>query len=165
MTSKWARWRIKSPASRLFTQPFIRAQIKENIKAPRHWSLCGEFTGAGEFPAQRASNAENVSIWWRHHGHLLVLSVLNFHTTWYTCINYCFTPATCFAGGYLITTSYPIPVLSNTIMELSKRKHLLLTYAIGWIWINSDNVWLMGWMKGASCACINPSHINVCVET
>ena len=24
---------------------FIQAQIKENIKAPRHWSLCGEFTG------------------------------------------------------------------------------------------------------------------------
>ena len=23
--------------------------------------------GSGEFPAQRASNAENVSIWWRHH--------------------------------------------------------------------------------------------------
>ena len=32
-------------------------QIKENIKAPRH----------GEFPAQMASYAENVSIWWRHH--------------------------------------------------------------------------------------------------
>ena len=27
----------------------------------------GEFTGTGEFPAQRASNAENGSIWWRHH--------------------------------------------------------------------------------------------------
>ena len=27
----------------------------------------------GEFPAQRASNAVNVSIWWRHHG-LAVLS-------------------------------------------------------------------------------------------
>ena len=26
-----------------------------------------ELTGTGEFPAQRASNAENVSIWWRHH--------------------------------------------------------------------------------------------------
>ena len=25
-------------------------------------------TVTGEFPAQRASNAENVSIWWRHHG-------------------------------------------------------------------------------------------------
>ena len=34
------------------------AQIKENIKAPRHWPLCGEFTGTGEFPAQRASNAK-----------------------------------------------------------------------------------------------------------
>ena len=29
----------------LFTQPFIRAQIKENIEVPRHWPLCGEFTG------------------------------------------------------------------------------------------------------------------------
>ena len=45
MTSQWARLRLKSPASRLFTQTFIRAQIKVNIKAPRHWPLCGEFTG------------------------------------------------------------------------------------------------------------------------
>ena len=42
-------------------------QIKENIKTPRHWPLCGDFTGTGEFPTQRASYAENVSIWWRHH--------------------------------------------------------------------------------------------------
>ena len=41
------------------------AQIKEIIKAPRHWPLCGEFTG--EFPSQRASNANNFSIWWRQH--------------------------------------------------------------------------------------------------
>ena len=27
-----------------------------------------EFTGTGEFPAQMASNAENIPIWWRHHG-------------------------------------------------------------------------------------------------
>ena len=39
------RWRLKSTASRLFTQPFIQTQIKENTKAPRHWPLCGEFTG------------------------------------------------------------------------------------------------------------------------
>ena len=49
----------------MFTQTFIQTQIKENIKAPRHWPLCGEFTG--EFPTQRASNAEIVTIWWRHH--------------------------------------------------------------------------------------------------
>ena len=29
---------------RLFTQPFIQTQIKENIKAPRNWPLCGDFT-------------------------------------------------------------------------------------------------------------------------
>ena len=60
----WPRWRLKLPASWLFTQSFIQPQIKENIKAPRHWPLCGEFTGTGEFPAQMASNAENDSIWW-----------------------------------------------------------------------------------------------------
>ena len=41
---------------------------QSNIKAPRHLSLCGNSPGTGEFPAQMASNAENVSIWWRHHG-------------------------------------------------------------------------------------------------
>ena len=45
MTSQWARWRLKSPASRLFAQRFIQAQIKESIKAPRHWPLWWEFTG------------------------------------------------------------------------------------------------------------------------
>ena len=32
MTSWWPRWRLKSPASRLFTQSFIQTQIKENIR-------------------------------------------------------------------------------------------------------------------------------------
>ena len=40
----------------------FKAQIKENTKALRHWPV------TGEFPTQMASNAENVSIWWRHHG-------------------------------------------------------------------------------------------------
>ena len=40
---------------------------KENIKAPRHWPLWGESTGDRWIPLTKASNAENVSIWWRHH--------------------------------------------------------------------------------------------------
>ena len=76
MTSQWTRYRLKSSALPLFTEPFIRAQIKENIKAPRHWPLCVEFTGTGEFPAQMASNAENVSIWWRHHDKDAILEVM-----------------------------------------------------------------------------------------
>ena len=31
--------------SRLFIQPSIKAQMKENIKAPHHWPLWGGFTG------------------------------------------------------------------------------------------------------------------------
>ena len=45
----------------------FRRRSKKTSKAPCHWPLCKEFNGTGEFPAQRASYAENVSIWWRHH--------------------------------------------------------------------------------------------------
>ena len=45
----------------------IQAPIKENIKAPRHWPLCGTSPGPVNSTTQRAGNAENVSIWWRHH--------------------------------------------------------------------------------------------------
>ena len=31
--------------SRLFAEPFVHVQIKENIKVPHHWSLYGKFTG------------------------------------------------------------------------------------------------------------------------
>ena len=38
--------------------------------------LCeGNSPVTGQFTAQRASNAENVSIWWRHHG---MYSICNF---------------------------------------------------------------------------------------
>ena len=47
---------------------FIQAQIKENIQAPRHWPLYGDSPVAGEFPVQMVSHAEDISIWWRHHG-------------------------------------------------------------------------------------------------
>ena len=64
---KWARWRLKSPVSSLFAQLLVQARIRENIKAPCHWLCAGNSPVIGEFPAQKASNAENVSIWWRHH--------------------------------------------------------------------------------------------------
>ena len=45
VTSYWMRRRLKSPTCRWFVQPFVQAWNKENIKAPRHWLLWGEFTG------------------------------------------------------------------------------------------------------------------------
>ena len=48
--------------NRLFTR-----RSKKTSKL-RTIGLCaGNSPETGEFPAQRASNAENVSIWWRHH--------------------------------------------------------------------------------------------------
>ena len=45
----------------------FRRRSKETSKL-RVTGLCaGNTPVTGEFPAQRASNAENVSIWWRHH--------------------------------------------------------------------------------------------------
>ena len=37
VTSWWAQWRLKSPVSRSFTQPFIQVQIKQNISVPGDW--------------------------------------------------------------------------------------------------------------------------------
>ena len=68
MTSQWARWRLKSPASLLFTQLFIQAQIKETTSKLRVTGRCGGNSPVtGEYPAHRASSAVNVSISWRHH--------------------------------------------------------------------------------------------------
>ena len=47
--------------------PLLRRRSKKTSKF-RVTGLCvGNSSVAGEFPAQRASNAENVSIWWRHY--------------------------------------------------------------------------------------------------
>ena len=70
-----AGWRPKSPTSRLF-----RRRPKKTSKF-RVNGLCeGNSPVTGGFPSQRASNAGNFSIWWRHHvygfvGTILVLRI------------------------------------------------------------------------------------------
>ena len=52
---------------------------EKNIKL-RVTGLCeGNSPVIGEFPAQRASNAENASIWWRHQSLKFQLSFFNCH--------------------------------------------------------------------------------------
>ena len=51
----------------VYSRRLIRHTSKKTSKL-RVTGLCaGNSPGTGEFPAQMASNAENVSIWWRHH--------------------------------------------------------------------------------------------------
>ena len=48
--------------NRLFRR---RSKKTSKLRVTGLWA--GNSPGTGEFPAQMASNAENVSIWWRHH--------------------------------------------------------------------------------------------------
>ena len=71
VTSQWAQWRIKSPASWLFTQPFIQAQIKEHIKVPRHWPfLSGIHRWPVNSPRKWPGTRKMLPFWWRHHGNM-----------------------------------------------------------------------------------------------
>ena len=58
VTSQWARWRLKLPASRLLTRRLFRRRSKKASKL-RVTGLCeGNSAVTGEFPAHRSSNAE-----------------------------------------------------------------------------------------------------------
>ena len=61
---------------------FFRRRSKKTSKL-RVTSLCvGTSSVTGEFPAHRASNAENVSIWWRLHENLRAQSISWSSTIW-----------------------------------------------------------------------------------
>ena len=47
----------------------FRRRSKKTSKLPVTGLCAGNSPGTAEFPAQMASSAENVSIWWRHHVH------------------------------------------------------------------------------------------------
>ena len=75
VTSQWAPLCIKSPASWLFAQPFIQGADQRKYQRVRVTGLCaGNSPVTGEFRAQRASNAEKASIWWRHHAPIIFCS-------------------------------------------------------------------------------------------
>ena len=74
------RWRLRWPASRVFAQPFVQAHIKK-ISKLRVAGLCeGNPTVTGGFPSQRASNAENASIWRRHYDVSALYQLTNYNT-------------------------------------------------------------------------------------
>ena len=59
---------MSAVASEITSISIVQVQIKQNIKAPRHWPLQEEFTSDRWIPRKKAaSNAENVSIRWRHY--------------------------------------------------------------------------------------------------
>ena len=71
VTFWWARWRLKSLASRLFSQKFVQAQAKKKVKAPRHWRFWRELTGDRWIPRIKGQWRDNVSLW-RHHPYTIL---------------------------------------------------------------------------------------------
>ena len=72
-TLQWHHNRHDSVSNHQPHDCFLKRLFKRRSKKTsklRVTGLCaGNSPGAGEFPAQMASYAENVSIWWRHHEH------------------------------------------------------------------------------------------------
>ena len=60
-------------ASQITSLTIVYSTVYSDADQRKYQKLCvtglcaGNSPKTGEFPAQMASNAENVSIWWRHH--------------------------------------------------------------------------------------------------
>ena len=72
------RWRHNDHAGVSNHQPhscllnrLFRRKSKKTSKLRVTGHCAGNSPGTGEFPAQMASYAENVSIWWRHHEYVM----------------------------------------------------------------------------------------------
>ena len=95
------------PRDCLFSR-LIRRRSKKTSKL-RVTGLCaGNSPVTGEFPAQMASNAENVSIWWRH-------QALSFQVVWLICDN-------CYNGICLLYNDAPFPWFTK-IFYIKKMIH------------------------------------------
>ena len=85
LTLRWRHNRCDSVSNHQHRECLLRRLIRRTSKKTsklRVTGLCaGNSAETGEFPAQMASNAENVSIWWRHHEWFNTLSQLNNNTS------------------------------------------------------------------------------------
>ena len=75
VTSQWARWRLKSPVSRLFTQPFIKGADQRKHQSSASLAFVRRIhrlpvNSPHEGPVTR-------KIWWRHHGKYVYVQVIS----------------------------------------------------------------------------------------
>ena len=120
---------------------FSGRRSKETSKL-RVTGLCeGNLPVTGEFPAQRSSNAENVSIWWRHHD-ITVSFCLSMKQSWHLSRINSLVPGDAF--------------ICNTISDnglLSVRRQ-----AITWI---NDGLLIVNWATHFNWICIKILHFSV----
>ena len=124
-------WRHNEPDGVLNHQPrdcllncLFRFRSKKTSKL-RVTGLCAENSpGTGEFSAQRASYAENVSIWWRHHGTLFLCYIHKCSNRLsYQCQAF---PAHCFWVLALVVWIYFLVKLSFEMLTFLTHERMFL---------------------------------------
>ena len=119
----------------MFTQPFFSVAHQRKHPSTASPGLCaGNSPVTGEFPAQRASNAENISIWWRHHVNGRINAICNqnvdppFSTsnvptlTWIPHNEALARNRKCRPGGYpWLYKTGPIPFIVVNSLQLPRR--------------------------------------------
>ena len=93
---------MSAMASQITSLTIVYSTVYSGANQRKHQSSASLafVTGTGEFPAQRASNAENVSIWWRYdwvHGRLIFF--LKICKYWQKCSCSLFYERICFYGN------------------------------------------------------------------
>ena len=114
------------PHDCLLNRLFRRRSKK--ISKFRVTGLCaGNSPETGEFPAQKASNAENVSIWWRHHVNnrygVSLLSVMSSKSDW--------------SFTFLI-------ILPWAILDYNGPWYIESQWQFRWFWIDMSQVIFLG---------------------
>ena len=149
-----------------FLNRLFRRRSKKTSKL-RVTGLCaGNSPGTGEFPAQMASNAENVSIWWRHH------MVMSFGINWLAVGNCTIGPVViihsdglmqdcsiCFVNGMEILQSCTKPSIKSMIK--CQKMHVSLTF---YTWIDFACVCNPNTGYHRYIALNHPSVINILIS-
>ena len=132
LTSWWAWWRLKSPASRLFTQTFVQAQIKESfaslafvrrIRTGGGWGWGWGWGGGGGGVTRKCFHLMTSS--WLYIWHMRVRVISWIYLLWHhlhviasdintSMRNYLFGPTTIYVWTDFIsrnryTTDFPFP--------------------------------------------------------
>ena len=123
----------------------FRHRSKQTSKLPVTGLCAGNSPGTGEFPAQMASYAENVSIWWRHHESLMRPSVFCWRpfiwwisVVWVSVKNgiiFRQSPGSPAAGGRLSYSSHPtLNTLGPNTTRISQLNLIIVRLTTSSVW-------------------------------
>ena len=129
-------------ASQITSLPIVYSAVnsdadKKQTSKLRVTGFCvGNSPGTGEFPAQLASNAENVSIRWRHHvcafqGYVYNKSFVNTTSEIHGCITTQLTYLQCMldwslSGHCIVTWMTPQGTSKRSLMKTPNERHFQL---------------------------------------